>query len=71
MVWTENCNSSQELAKLICSESRLNGELLQFSVLGMLQVWICFKSRADPHSRLLWVYCLIEPDLVDQQQEFG
>jgi len=30
--------ASQELAKLISSESRLNGELLQFSVLGMLQV---------------------------------
>jgi len=29
-------------------------------------VWIDVESRSNPHSGLLWVHCLIEPDLVDQ-----
>jgi len=49
MVWTENCDSSQELAKLISGKSRLNGELSQFGELGMQQLWICFESHANPH----------------------
>jgi len=57
---------TQELAKLISGESRLDVELLQFSELGKRKVWIDVESRFDRHSGLLWVYCLIEPDLVGQ-----
>mgnify|MGYP007080250143 CR=1 FL=1 len=44
----------------------LTFELLQFSGLRKPKVWIDVEIHADPHSRLVWVYCLIEPDLVDQ-----